>query len=344
MFHSPVKLLIDDRLSAFAVKHLPKAGISVGSDETAAFTLAIEPLKQQPRLAGAYKVDNSIYVGEDYIFEKCKYKFSSWEYCLSGLSDPHQWRLAVRGDFFSSWVWPFRTVQPLLRLLLGRHGYFFFHAAAYYADGKATMMLAPSGTGKTLTTLHWLCDGGRIYDDDTVIWHDGDLHCGIESIRFWYDRYRGSPGVLPETMPALSARDRRRTRLCRLLKIASLGMVGLGPTLDIEEYWPEAFAPPAPVGKVLALGKGEQLTVSSQCDSEVLINRLMGDLHFQNLPLLRLAETATLIGLDPLGCRQWFQDNRAILQGILQDARVSHITVPPLYSREVFETIKRHMT
>jgi len=134
------------------------------------------------------RIDSSWRVNDSFFYEKCQYKFSQWEYVLTKVAPKH-WRLQICGDVYSSLVWPYRTVGGLLRVLLCQYGLMSFHSAGFYDGRGAALVLAPSGTGKTLTTLHFLCRGGQVYNDDTVVWQDGKILPTPWGMHFWEHRY-----------------------------------------------------------------------------------------------------------------------------------------------------------
>ncbi len=281
-------------------------------------------------------------MSEDFLEWKAQYKFAYWKYRLYKRSE-NDYSLEIEGDFFSQWAWPFRTVGPILRLLQGREGSFGFHAAGFYNGHSATLLFAPSGTGKTLTTLHYLCGGGKMYNDDTVRWENGKLQPSLTGLSFWEHRYRHTPEVLPENLPAFSAGFKRRQILCRFFNALSFGYLSLGARLPVKELWPGSEPPEAPVGKIVALRKGEEFRRLENFDKQTFFHRLYGDFEFQNLPLLRIAELETLTGYSLLGANRYLAEVRRIIDEELLPLPFSAFEVPARYSKALFESLKKEI-
>lgn len=204
--------------------------------------------------------------------------------------------------------------------------------------------MAPSGTGKTLTSLHFLCSGGKIYSDDTVMLRNGKLVSTINHVNFWEYRYRKTPEVLPANMPVLTEHDKRKMNLFRVLNMLSMGYVGLGLNMEAESYWSGCKAPESEPKRIIALQKGNAFSVEEpeKCDLEIFSNRLMGDLEFQNLMLLRLSDAAKLTGkLGFLGVSEFFTSYSDMLSKLFSECEFIKVTVPPRYSREHFEQLNR---
>lgn len=168
------------------------------------------------------------------------------------------------------------------------------HAASFAGNDGATLMLAPSGTGKTLTVLNWLCRGNQFYGDDQACIYNGYVLPLVNSVSYWEHRYKGNNNALPDTMPGLQSRERKQLRIAKLLKFLSLGNVGFGTSLDPKEYWPNSIAEIKPVTKILMLQKADKFGIIKNASREEAVNKIMGDFRFQSLSILRWAECARL--------------------------------------------------
>ncbi|MDD3703967.1 MAG: hypothetical protein PHR12_07040 [Victivallaceae bacterium] len=342
--HNLIKLEISDDIARLAVKQIKRFNtgpFNKSASDHDLFTLKISK-RHTPTPPKTLGVDLAFKVGDDYLEGKCSYKFSNWRYALT-CHHENCWEFEISGDVFSSLAWPFRTLGPLIRLILLKRGCYFFHSAGFFNGKNAVMLMAPSGTGKTLTSLHWLCEGGKIYSDDTVMIRKNKLIPTIRRLSFWEYRYRNTPEVLPANMPAFSELDQKKMKKYQLAQKLTGGYVGLGLGLDVELYWPGCRAPEAPPKRIIALQKGRGFSVATPEEDELKIffNRLMGDLAFQNIMIMRLADAATLTGkLQFLGAREFFKSYSNMLSTLFQDCEVLKVTVPMRYSRENFEQLK----
>lgn len=338
-----IKINIHKNISSHAKKVICRQDYGEElSIENAKHILDIIPLKKtNEKLPDSLKVDSFFQVNNDSVLEKCKYKFSSWKYLIKIISPTH-WVLAVSGDFCSSWVWPYRTLGNILKFLAWKNNYFLFHAAGFYNGKNAVMVLAPGGTGKTLTTIHFLCNNGQIYNDDTVAFSNNKLIATAKGIAFWSHRYKNNPEALPANMPQLNRRDKFREHFRTYLKTLSLGTVHFSQALSFEDYWQNAVPPSATVNKIIALQKSSEFAINddiNDIDIDVLKNRLLGDLEFQSLPLLRLADVFKVTGIKLFDCEGFFRSYRKFLNEIIENAEVISVSVPPLYTRETFKQL-----
>ena len=337
-----VMLKVDDDLPRFARSFLTGGGTPAENGAELPYSLTVrQGFSGLPAKNGWLGFD-LCRMAENVLEWKAQYKFSRWKYRLYRMSDT-AWQLEIDGDFFSQWVWPFRTVEMILRLLRWRTGTIQFHAAGLFNGRSAVLLLAPSGTGKTLTTLHFLCGGGKIYHDDTVSWKDGKLLPTLKRISFWENRYRNTPEVLPPNMPVLSPQLKRKQNLSRILNKLSGGYLSLGVPIPVAEYWPEGQPPPAPLSGIIALRKGTEFRPVHDVGSAAFLNRILGDMEFQCLPLLRIAELEKLTGFSILGAEAFFQAHRDFVRRELGALPFKTFDVPPRYSRELFESLKREI-
>ena len=116
-------------------------------------------------------------------------------------------------------------------------------------------------------------------------------------------------------------------------------MVHLGQELKFKDYWPGAIAPPSAPRKIVALKKGSEFGKTQNVDIDVLKNRLVGDFEFQALPLLRLVDVFKLTGIELLQCESFFRSYRETFESVLQNASVVEVSVPTLYSCDLFRQL-----
>lgn len=303
-------------------------------------TLHIHSSAKEPSPSkGMARIDNFYYIDEDRLIEKSQYKWSRWTCELTGIATMRDVHLTVSGDLYSGWVWPYRTLSAVLRMALGYHGGLLLHAAGYArSGGGATLVLAPSGTGKTLTSLHWLCDGRSYYGDDSVLLADGRLHAMNTRINYWPHRYQGHD-VLPQGFPALQIKEKRRLAFNRVLQRMTGGQVGFGTRLDADTYWPGCVAEPRPVDRLVVLHKAERFGIDEACDQTALRNRIIADLRYQGLSVLRWALCARLA--EPsLWLSQWEARVGLQVDRLLDSTRIISVGVPARYSDRVYAELR----
>lgn len=332
---------IDRRFSSVAIKHLLSM-VSRQKPSANRVSLTIHKgmvLDHKP--LDAVPCTPSISVTEDCIWEVNRYKFCSWTLLIAGLRDMRDIHVYVSGDLMSAWVWPFRTVGSLLKLIAGHCGFCFLHGAGLSLNEQtAALIVGSSGTGKTLTFLNWVCRGLSAYHDDHVVIEKDSVIPHSTKICFWYDRYRAHP-VLSKLLPELSKRDRRTLRLSRMLRCLSLGKASIAVSLDIGEYWPNSLEHRSlPVVKLIRLHAGHRLVPGESVDPQGgFVNQLIGDLRFTNMPILRWVNAvASLHTGHPLA--KWESNLEATIRRVVQSSECFEIGVPSCYDERVFKSIE----
>ena len=332
-----VLLKIDESLPSFARRFLLEKGTGETEKEFPCELSVRKGFSNRP-FRGELLCFDLCRIAEDFFEWKASYKFSHWKYRLYRIGEFH-YDLEILGDFGSQWVWPFRTVEFILRILQWKQGYMQMHSAGFYNGRNAVLLMASSGTGKTLTTLHFLCNGGKVYDDDTVTFRHGNLLPTLSKISFWEYRYRNNKNVLPENMPHFSPSLKRKQRFYRFCNLMSMNLLNLGEPIPAMEYWPDCRPPVAPVEKVIVLKKGPEFRKVKDYDKHLCVNRLFGDLTFQCLPLLRIAEIEKMTGYSILDATRFFADNRKFLTDRITTLPFTVFDVPSIYSREIFNQL-----
>ena len=350
-----IKINISDDLPYFAKKHIAGSAGSAGVsrhlmpdggelfEKIPEITVNVILLSDdfiKKNTTGYKKIDIFYKFFDGGFIEKAKYKFSSWESMVLGMNESmNNFTLAVRGDFFSQWVWPYRTLGNLSRLILAYWGIIPVHAAAFSVDDGATLMLAPSGTGKTLTTINWLCRNNQFYSDDQSYTYNGFVFPSASSISYWAHRYKGNSDAIPLNMPSLQKEEQKKLRIARLLKTLSLGNVGFGASLNVKKYWPGCIAPVKPVKKIIILHKADKFGVIENISQEEAINKIIGDFRFQSLSILRWLEGARLTRHN-LFLIDWEQQCRKIISELVNSCQLVKIGIPNRYSQAVYKNLE----
>jgi len=201
------------------------------------------------------------------------------------------------------------------------------------------VVVAPSGTGKTLTSMNWLAEGGQFYGDDRLLYANGKIHCLTSAVNFWIHRYRSVPGDLRDEMVSLCLRDRLRSHFCNMVRRATLGRVGFSSSLSLARYWPDSVAEPAPLTRLVLLHRAERLSGIENADFAEAYNRVMADFRFQSLPVLRWCQCARIV-LPESPLAQWEGACAKTLRAMLENVELLKIGVPPVYSASVYHSLR----
>jgi hypothetical protein len=284
--------------------------------------------------AGALLLDGRWYVRPDAILYDTRMKIARWRTEIRGL-DGDRLRVRIDANYPARMVFPGETIYSLIRLRLAQKGLLLLHAPAVAAGGKALLLPARGGTGKTITAIRFARAGwGFMGDDSSILAADGVRSFIVPfNLRFTYDveRFLGIRFV---------PRKRLEIFLKRCLSLATLGSINLFSRIDARDVFGDRIVHRAALGAVYILIQGAEPAVSPPQPADlaarsVLINTLF---EADELRAMLLAYGYGNPG-SPLK-RVWddFGDRLAERLGRCVCRRV---TVPPDYPPEVFEMIRR---
>jgi hypothetical protein len=287
----------------------------------------------RPDLAGAVRLDGRWHVSPGRVVFETRYKVARWLTEIDGLDGP---RLRVRID--ANWparlVFPGETIYSLIRLRLAEKGLLLLHGPAVTRNGRALLLPARGGTGKTITAVNFARLGwGFMGDDSAILAEDGVRSFVVPfNLRFTYDVER-LLGV------KFDRRKRAEIFLKKCLSVATLGGINLFSRVNAEQIFGDCIVHEAPLGAVYCLIQGARPCVSGPQPVEpfarsVFINTLFEADELQAM-LLAYSYVNTA---SPL--RQLWGDFRRRLAERFSRCILRRVTVPPRYTPEVFEMIR----
>lgn len=286
-----------------------------------------------PDLEGTVRLDGRWWVGPGRIVFDSKMKMAWWRTEIDGLEGE---RLKVRIDanYPARMVFPGETIYSLVRLRLAEKGLLLLHAPAVTHNGKALLLPARGGTGKTITAVNFARSGwGFMGDDSSILTPEGVASFIVPfNLRFTYDAER-----------LLGIRFDRRKRaeifLKKCLSLATLGTINLFSRIDAADVFGDQIVDRSPLGAVYVLVQGPRAEVrepqaAGPFARSVLVNTLF---EADELRAMLLAYCYANPGSRLKGL---WQDFEALLRKRLGHATCRTVVVPPVYTPDVFEMIR----
>ncbi len=311
--------------STFAYYRVPRLAAEPDLD------VAVGPF--DPGTDGNVRLDGRWHVRPGRLTYTTRYKLARWTTQIEGLDGP---RLAVRIDANrpARMVFPGETIYSLVRLKLAERGRLMLHAPAVVRGGRALLLPARGGTGKTITAVNFARRGWGFMGDDSSILTAEGVHSFIVpfNLRFTYDVER-LLGV------AFTAAKRREIALKRWLSRLTLGRINLFSRLAAEDVFGPQIVRTAPLGAVYMLMQGPQTAVSPPQPVEEVARSVFINTLFEADELRAMLLAYAYVNPTSPAADLW-ERFEADLARALEGAVLRRVTVPPVYTSEVFERIR----
>ena len=285
------------------------------------------------RLAGTLSVDGRWWVAPGRVLYDSRLKVGRWRTEIEGL-DGDRLRVRITSNTPARMVFPGETIYSLVRLSLARRGHLLLHAPAVTFGGRALLLPARGGTGKTITAVNFARRGWGFMGDDSAILTD----CGVRSfvvpfnLRFTYDVQR-LLGI------RFSRRKRSEIVLKRCLSVATLGHINLFSRIDPVDVFGGQIVDAAPLGAVYLLVQGPEAAISDPQPVEPFAESVLINTLFE-ADELRAMLLAYRYGNPGSHLATLWDEAREALRHRLADCLCRRVTVPGRYTPDVFEMIR----
>jgi hypothetical protein len=287
----------------------------------------------EPDLGGTLSVDGRYWVAPDRIFYHSRLKVGRWQTEIRGL-EGNRLRVRIASNTPARMVFPGETVYSLVRLSLARRGHLLLHGPAVTSDGRALLLAARSGAGKTITAVNFARRGWGFMGDDSTILTDDGLRSFIVpfNLRFTYDVER-----------LLGIRFSRRKRLeilmKRCLSLATLGHINLFSRIAPADVFGKQIVDAAPLGAVYLLVQGPETTISEPWPLQPFAESVFINTLFEADELWAML-LAYRYGNPGSRLANLWDDARKTLHRQLANCLCRRVTVPGQYTPDVFDVIR----
>jgi len=288
----------------------------------------------RPDLRGALRLDGRWYVSPGRILYKTRYKVARWTTEIGGLDGPHL-KVRIDANGPARMVFPGETIYSLIRLRLAEKGLLLLHGPAVTHAGRALVLPARGGTGKTITALNFARRGWGFMGDDSSILAPGGVRSFVVpfNLRFTYDVAR-LLGV------RFSPAKRREIFLKKCLSIATLGTINLFSRIDAREVFGPNIVDEAPLGAVYVLIQGPRAAISEPQPAAAIARSVLINTLFE-ADELRAMLLAYCYGNPESPLARLWDDFAVRLAERLFGCMLRRVTVPARYTPDVFEMIWR---
>jgi len=284
-------------------------------------------------LRGCVKLDGRWWVRPGRIVFDSHLKLARWRTEIDGL-DGGCLRVRIDANRPARMVFPGETIYSLLRLRLAEKGLLLLHAPAVTHHGKALLLPARGGTGKTITAVNFARRGwGFMGDDSSIVTPDGAASFIVPfNLRFTYD---------VERLLGIRFTRAKRTEifLKKCLGFATLGRITLFSRIYPWDIFASQITDRAPLGAVYVLIQGPRPAVSEPQPPDLFTRSVLINTLFEadELRAMLLAYTYVNTG-SPLK-NLWHDFERQLAERFAR-ATLRTVTVPPDYTPDVFEMIR----
>jgi hypothetical protein len=283
-----------------------------------------------PDLTECFVVDGRYHIKQNYIFYENKYKFATWKVEIDGLESPRT-DIRIKSNSFGKVVFPGDTLYMLIRYKLAAKGYSMIHGSGVGLGNKGYIFSARGGTGKTITAINLVKKGFDYYSDDSVILGKSVFFGFIApfNLRFNYDVER-LLGIHFSTAVRLD------TTLKKLLYYLTLKKISLFANLNPEDVFRNSIKDSTYLSRVFALTQGPEFKIRNNLSQEIIAKKLFLNVWFESSELFALLCAYNFIFPESSLIDFWENVYDSILENI-QAAECCEVTLPPVYSHDIFE-------
>ena len=262
-----------------------------------------------------------------------RHKSASWAAAMDEVDDGLGLRIALHGlpRWFGLSLVQGYLVEPALSLLAPRVGGVLLPAAAVIRDGRAVILLGPSGTGKSSLCLRALAAGMAVLGDDQVLVTATGVRRFPRRLRLYSDARRTAPAAYSR----LPARYRAALRLRGAIRAATRGYVAPSaavPAEVLDARPPLASASIATVAILERARDPDRLRLAAS-DLPTALRSAASVLAAQRRRLL-----ATVGGGWEARVTETEKAERGLLESVMATAEIVSISVPevpPQHSAQV---------
>lgn len=287
-----------------------------------------------PDLAGCMRLDGRWFVRPGRIVFESRLKVARWLTQIDGLDGPH---LCVRvaPNWSGRMVFPGETIYSLIRLRLAEKGLLLLHGPAVTHGGKALLLPARGGTGKTITAVNFARRGwGFMGDDSAIVTEDGVRSFVVPfNLRFTYDIER-LLGI------RFSPEKRREIFLKKCLSAATLGRINLFSRILAGDVFGDCIVEDSPLGAVYCLIQGPEASISPPQPAEPFARSVLINTLFE-ADELRAMLLAYCYANPRSPLRRLWDDFERLMADRFRRVILRRVTVPPNYTPDVFDMIHR---
>ena len=193
-----------------------------------------------------------LYKGDDNFYVEDQYKVVKWKTIFKFNQDSIN--VSFTGGIFSDYFLKLYILQPLLRFTAPKHGLTPFHCSMIERNGKAYVLSAFKGSGKTSTLINALYDGKTNYMSDDLAFVDEETAYAYPTPIHLYSY---NLQHFPQIKCSLTASKLFEFFVKSMIFKTSMNYASF-PTDVTADMIQKSITPSAPIGKIINLLKSEE--------------------------------------------------------------------------------------
>jgi hypothetical protein len=333
--YRPVLRIIGKTFGAFRPHAAEEPARGARRSGEGAASLDIRLGRFEPDLNLSHVVDEIYHVSPGRVYAAYRHKFARWRAEVSGLDDAAT-TLRIDGNIPSYLVFPFETVFQLVLYKLGTQGLVFLHALGVARGGRARLLIGRSGIGKSLLGGKHLRDGWALLGDDMVFVDAQGLVRGFQLPI----GLRSLGGSLREYGLKLDARDRARYLFAKVVKILTLGHIGLLFKIEATRLGKDKLAAEARAGAAVFAQPGAAFSLEKVPCDENFIDQVDASARFEAVLLGKLLDAYCYV-FPKSGAADFWERRRKILGEFLSGAPAFAARIPSRFDDSIYPALEQ---
>ncbi|HDY89831.1 MAG TPA: hypothetical protein ENH82_17155 [bacterium] len=268
----------------------------VDSIDKADFVVEVGPFKASNE-GCVVTEEGRYYIKEGYLYTNDSYKTAQWEVEISRIEDETV-RVRVNPNFSGYLFFGSYIIDFLLRVKMNQKGYPFVHGSGIVKDGTAYLFPARSGTGKTVTTMHFLDNGFQLLGDNFFIGHADKILSFPSSMNIFYYN------LAPKIKKGLTSNILFGLKLKRLLYQATMGYVKIFTPVSVKSLFKGQIVDEAVPGKIYLMQVGSEFGIE-EMSREDIIKSLLYNNQMDAYPFIDYISEYAYVFPDSWLSRHW---------------------------------------
>jgi hypothetical protein len=289
-------------------------------------------------------LDDTYYIGENYIYLKDKRKLSNWEVEISGIEDCPIVKIAT--NFVGNITAPVNIIEFLIQYSLLKKQISVIHASGIGRNGKCVVFPARSGGGKTTVALSLLEKGFSYLGDNYIILDEGTARSYISPLNiFSYNR-------LPIIEKNLSSKQKLLMFLKKNFYMITGGYFKLFEKINPTKLFGDLIASNIPLSLMCLLevnaGTAEGKFTPKQMPRETLIKKLRYNLELDFLNFNKWIYSYGYMFPESTLSKFWILYEQSLYHNLPKDIKAFSIAAPLCWTHdkidELVELIERELS
>jgi len=291
--------------------------------------------KFTPSNQGCHILEDKYYIKEDYLYcKKDSYKFTSWEFEMSGFESKYTVIRISSNTLGYMWMSGF-IIEFMIHYKMNEKGYSIVHASGVSRNNRGFIFSARGGGGKTTIALNLLERGFKMLGDNFVILHGEEVLNYISPLNiFTYN-------LAPIIRKNFGIKNKTILMLKEVIYRVTGGYIKIFTKLNPKEIFPELTIDKTKLDMVFLIvtrEEVERIQVKKIGKTELLNHLIMNQMLDTLLFLPYILEYSYMFPNSKLA-GHWVRYRKNLEKNLPNSMPIYRIEVPQKYKTDVFERI-----